>query len=249
MTDLSLRDLMLSLMKQPTARDLQATIGPSSLGTPCDFCLANELSNPQASDFLEKPYWLGAWNGTAIHERLERLAETFDWQGERYRTEARVTVGQVGTYGVVSGSTDLYLEDRATVVDYKTTTRAKSKLLKVAFDTKPSDYDSEPLLRARFTAKKYIGQFMLYGKGWEDLGLPVKHVAAGFINRDGASDEDIWVHPMPYSRGYAEAVLARANKVWLDVQGGKALSSFLSKTGCYECSTSAEDRKFSKKPF
>ena len=247
MTDLL--PLVLGLMKQPTARDLQTTIGPSSLGTSCDFCLAQELSSPAESDLFHKPYWLGAWEGTAIHAYLESLAETHDWQGERYHTEKRVVVGQVGTYGVVSGSTDLYLPDRATVVDWKTSTRAKVKLLRTAFAEKYTPYDPEPLLQARFTAKKYIGQFMLYGKGWEDAGNKVDTVAAVFINRDGTGDSDIWVHEMPYNRAYAEKVLDRANRIWVALEGGKPVSSFLSRIACYSCSTSGEPRKYSKTPF
>lgn len=236
-------------MKQPTPRDLQKTIGPSSLGSPCDFCVANELAAPKESDLFDKQYWFGAWEGTAVHERMERLAHTYDWQGERFLTETHMRVGQIGDYGIVGGSTDLYLPDRATVIDWKSSKRDKVKLLKTAFETKLSDYDPEPLLQARFTAQKYIGQGNLYGKAWEDDGQAVERVVLVFMNRDGTGDADIWPYEFRYDRAYAEKVLDRANRVWLDIQNGRALSSFLSKIACYACASSGEPRKWSKRPI
>ena len=245
----TLRDLALTLLKTPTARDLQRLIGPSSLGAPCDYCLARELLEGGSDEDVEpdeKPYWLGAVLGTATHLYLEHRAEILPYD---VLTESRVMVGAIPGYGTVSGSMDLYVPKYKMVVDHKTTTREKLKNLQLAFDTKPTSRDPEPLLRARYTAKKYLGQIMLYGKGAEAQGLEVENVGFVFICRDGLTDNDVWAKELPYDAAYAEKVWARANNIWLALQGGRALDSFLSKIACYSCSTTLERRKFSKKAY
>ena len=135
------------------------------------------------------------------------------------------------------------------VPTHNTTSREKLKNLKLAFETKPSPYDPDPLLRARFTHKKYIGQIMSYGWGWEQAGYQVDTVGFGFICRDGLTDNDVWCKELAYDRAYAEQVWARVNRVWQALQEGRKLDSFLSKTACYSCMTTAEPRKFSKRPY
>ena len=242
-----LREILLGMLKQETARDKQRLIGPSNLGNPCDFCVAQDLLNGTLpEDDLEpeeRIYWLGAVLGTATHMLLESRAP------EGTEPETRVTVGTLDGYGTVTGSSDLYVPKKRLVVDYKTTTREKLKNLKLAFTTKASAYDPEPLLRARFTAKKYIGQIMTYGKGCENQGWPVDTVGFGFICRDGLTDNDVWAHEMAYDPAYAEQVWRRVSSIWSALQSGRKLDSFLSKTGCYSCMNTTEQRKFSKKPY
>ena len=165
------------------------------------------------------------------------------------KAESRVTIGEIPGYGVVSGSTDLMRLKENQVVDWKTTNRDKLKNLKLAFETKPSPYDPDPLVRARFTHKKYIGQIMSYGWGWEQAGYQVDTVGFGFICRDGLTDNDVWCKELAYDRAYAEQVWARVNRVWQALQEGRKLDSFLSKTACYSCMTTVETRKFSKRPY
>jgi hypothetical protein len=217
------------------------------MGNPCDYCLARELLEGVSEEDLEpdeRPYWLAAVIGTATHMLLESRVP------DGLFAESRVRIGEIPGYGVISGSTDLFIPVNSTVVvDYKTTTRVKLKNLKLAFDTKYTTFDPEPLVQARFTAKKYIGQAMTYGWGWEQKDYEVEKIAFAFICRDGLTDNDVWIKEMPYDRGYAERVWDRVNQVWLALQDGRTLSSMLSKTGCWSCMTTQEPRKFSKKPF
>ena len=241
-----LRSVLLEMLKRPTARDKQRLIGPSSLGNPCDYCLAQELLEGASDEDVEpedRPYWLGAVLGTATHMLLE------DRVPKGCQAESRVTIGEIPGYGVVSGSTDLMRLKENQVVDWKTTSREKLKNLKLAFETKPSPYDPDPLLRARFTHKKYIGQIMSYGWGWEQAGYKVDTVGFGFICRDGLTDNDVWCKELDYDRAYAEQVWERVNRVWQALQDGRKLDSFLSKTACYSCMTTAEPRKFSKRSY
>ena len=241
-----LRSLTLDLLKQETARDKQRLIGPSSLGTPCDYCLARGMLEGASEEDVEpedRPYWLGAVLGTATHMLLETRTP------EGMSAERRVTIGEIPGYGVVTGSSDLYVPKWHEIVDWKTTNREKLKNLKLAFDTKYSVYDPEPLVRARFVAKKYIGQIMSYGRGWVLDGYRVDKVGFSFICRDGLTDNDVWCKELSYDPAYADQVWARANKIWQSLEAGRTLESFLSKTGCYSCMTTSEPRKFSKKPF
>lgn len=245
----SVRSIVMEMLKRETARDRQRLIGPSSLGNPCDYDLAKELLEGGASDEDddrepdERPYWLGAVLGTSIHLLLESRAP------EGMPAENRVRIGEITGYGVISGSTDLFIPELKTVLDWKSTNRIKLKNLKLAFDTKYTTYDPEPLVQARFTAKKYVGQAMTYGWGWEQAGYDVEQIAFAFICRDGLTDNDVWVKEMPYDRAYAERVWDRANRIWVALQGERELSSFLSRAGCWSCMTTQEPRKFSKKPF
>jgi len=242
----SVREIVMEMLKRETARDKQRLIGPSSLGNPCDYCLSKELLEGASEEDVEpdeRPYWLGAVLGTATHMLLESRVPP------GMLAESRVRIGEIPGYGVISGSTDLFVPHLHTVVDYKTTTRVKLKNLKLAFDTKYTTYDPEPLVQARFTAKKYVGQAMTYGWGWEQDGYDVEQIAFAFICRDGLTDNDVWVKEMPYDRAYAESVWDRANRIWVALQGGRTVESMLSKTGCWSCMTTQEPRKFSKKPF
>ena len=242
----SVREIVMEMLKRETARDKQRLIGPSSLGNPCDYCLAKELLEGSSEEDVEpdeRPYWLGAVLGTATHMLLESRVPP------GMLAESRVRIGEIPGYGVISGSTDLWVPDRHLVLDWKTTSRAKLKNLKLAFGTKYTTYDPEPLVQARFTAKKYIGQAMTYGWGWEQDGYDVEQIAFAFICRDGLTDNDVWVKEMPYDRAYAESVWDRANRIWVALQGGRTVESMLSKTGCWSCMTTQEPRKFSKKPF
>ena len=245
----SVRSIVMEMLKRETARDRQRLIGPSSLGNSCDFCLAREMLEGASSDEDddrepdERTYWLGAVLGTSVHMLLESRVP------DGMQAESRVRIGEIPGYGVISGSTDLFVPELKTVVDHKTTNRIKLKNLKLAFGTKYTTYDPEPLVQARFTAKKYVGQAMTYGWGWEQDGYDVEQIAFAFICRDGLTDNDVWVKEMPYDRAYAERVWDRANRIWVALQSGRGLESFLSKTGCWSCMTTQEPRKFSKKPF
>lgn len=234
-------------MKEPTERDKQRLIGPSGLANPCDYCLAADLLAAEHDyddvDPEDKKYWLPAVLGTATHNLLERRAPV------DIEAEQRVPVGTLEGYGTITGSSDVYVPKWAQVIDWKTTERAKLKLLQKAFGQKPTEWDTAPLQMTQFTRKKYVGQIMLYGRGWELLGQPVRTCSFVFICRDGKTNEDIWVKDLPYDRAFADKVWARAEKIWLDLQGGRALSLFISKTACWTCVTSGEQRKWSKTPF
>ena len=62
-------DLVRSLLAVPSERDKQRTIGASSFGSACDYCVAQDLVNGGG----ENEYALATSIGTAIHSHLEML--------------------------------------------------------------------------------------------------------------------------------------------------------------------------------
>lgn len=219
---------VLALLKVASERDLQQTVGPSSLGTPCTYCLAVQMMHGERG--LNR-YWLGARIGTAIHHELEQLV--IEHRPET-KPETRVVVGEVPGYGVIKGTADWSVPGR--VRDFKTTTRDKSIWLKRAHEEPPDDLEVSKITDARFKLASYWNQTHLYAKGIEDAGEKVEWIDIIFINRDGKEDRDVWSISREYDRSIAEAVLARAARLWEYLQDGGDIESLNSARGCYTCS-------------
>lgn len=173
-------------------RSLQTALGPSSLGTACDRCLVHLLAGHRVTDHVVP--WLPTI-GRAVHKFLEDVfhERIFLHDETRWWPEERLLVGQVAGQDI-HGSCDLYDEQTATVVDFKCT--GKTTLDKV---------------RRGGASLTYQAQIMLYGKGWEDRGKPVEHVAILFLPRNAVSLQHAQVWRAPYSRRAAELALERAN--------------------------------------
>ena len=188
-----------SILNQP--RSLQKRIGPSEIGIPCDRRIGHILAGtPRVKP--DSVAWL-PFVGTALHEAVGNIVARaeiarFDQAEDvkpRWHVEERVTVGQIG--GVeITGSCDLFDEATGLVLDYKFVTRNKIR----------------ETYRPHGPGEQYRTQVHAYGKGFEDAGYDVQHVAVLFWTRDGQFT-DRHLHVEPYDRAIAEAALARVESI------------------------------------
>jgi hypothetical protein len=219
---------VLALLKRPSDRDQQVTVGPSSLGNLCTYCLAHEMLATEAS-VLGK-YWLGARIGTAIHLDLEQQVKKYRPETE---PEQRVTIGNVKGYGVIKGTADWFVEPD--VRDFKTTTQDKLRFIKRAIAEPPDQFELSKVTEARFKVEGYWNQAHLYAYGLAQTGRRVETCTLIFICRDGKTDDDIWSHSIPYERERAEKVLDRASRLWEYLSHGGDPEELSSRAGCYTC--------------
>lgn len=220
-------------MKQPTERDKQVKVGASNYSSLCSRCVAQDLQATHGSTVMEEhPYWLGAWIGTAVHNRMEAEAEAHrpTWTPER-----KYVMGEIPGYGTVKSTTDLYVPDLSLVVDYKTSTRAKVKYIKDALRDPESTYEATAIKEARFKVGGYRNQIQSYGRGVVLTGKPVEWVSLVFINRDGTGDGDIWAWTEPYDQARADAVWSRVERMWAWLNEGHSPSELSSHPYCYAC--------------
>ena len=216
------------VLREPTDRDKQKLIGPSGLGTLCTRCLADGLVKGQYD--TENRYWLGAVVGTAIHELFSSRVQ----RDPNVLSEHKVLIGEIPGYGIIKGTTDLYLKPQKAIVDLKSTTRKKLALYRRAL----VDSDvSASLVPVRHTLNGYLNQTMLYGMGMVNSGFPVKEVSLAFIPRDGTSDNDIWTWTTAYDPEQAQKVWNRALALWKWLQDGGDPDTLPSAEGCYYCTT------------
>lgn len=218
---------VLDLLKIASERDKQTLVGPSSLGNPCTYCLAQEMAHgprPQSK------YWMGARIGTAIHHELEGLILK---HRPETQPETRVVVGEIPGYGVIKGTADWYAEPDLN--DFKTTTRDKAAWLKRAFEEEPHDLEPSKITEARLKLATYWYQTSLYAKGLEDTGKRVERLNLIFINRDGKEDSDVWSLSREYDRALAEKALTRATNLWNYIREGNDIEALPSAKGCWPC--------------
>lgn len=225
------RDHVMSILKKPSDRDLQISIGASNMSNGCTRCLAEQMVAGQQSVFGK--YWLGARIGTAIHLDLEvNNPDPINVQGE-----TKVVIGHIEGYGDVGSTSDAFFVQEGVVGDWKTTTKDKLKFIKWAIRDEPSEYEVTKVGEARAKVASYQRQVWLYGKGLENAGHTVKSCAIVFICRDGLTDDDIWEFEFPYDRERADAVFDRAVRLWewLQVEGNTP-DMLESDKYCYTCS-------------
>lgn len=282
------RYLAVSLLTLPTARDGQKRVGASNLSNGCQFCLASNLiGDTRESPLLEKLF-LGHTTGTALHgliaERgtaaMAQIAATSGYDHVRSvqmeaiashfddaRIEEHIPLGTLGTYGEVGSTPDLILPSRAHLIDWKSSTRHKSAIMRDALgqtnfgrthkDVKLSEAKyAEEIAAANFKLAGYVGQKSLYAWGANKLGIPVESSSLVFINRDGTGfydlpsaagydDEskmrDVWVLNLPYNEEYAEAIWSRASQIWTAIEGGAIPSDFPRHEHCFPCSNEPKD--------
>lgn len=188
-----------------TARDGQRSVGPSELGTACDYCLGLALTrkHPEYSPLGDgsdgrSGFGLKAWIGTAVHEKLERdISRTvFD---DRVRVENKVHIYDLDGYGPISGHVDVIYGDGdyTAVLDYKTSDVAKIRKY-----------------RTNGVPDSYVFQTNLYGYGLEQGGRVPDDVAISFIPRDSNTLNDVWTCFAPYRKDLAEQALLRLEEVW-----------------------------------
>lgn len=203
-----MRSVLREMLKQQTARDKQALAGPSSLASGCDACVAHALTN--TPEPKERPYWLGAVIGTAVHLLTEkRVAKHLP----EALTEVNLHVGDLEGYGEIRGTVDFY--ENGIVRDWKGTDRKKKPGLLKAYDA-PVPVEGEPntAKEARLKLRGYVGQMHLYARALVALGHPVDQVVLEFFCRDGSGDDDIFTMEYQYDPEFAEAIWNRVVFIW-----------------------------------
>jgi hypothetical protein len=167
-------------------RGEQVPVGPSEIGTPCDRELAYRIAGVKG---VQNPDPLPAIIGTATHTWMQETMDEFEKVHglKRFKTEMKVSPDVV----IPSGTTDVYWQERALVLDWKFPgTDAMSKLRKEGF------------------SNRYLVQLMLYGKGHLNAGRPVTHVGIVAMSRGGWL-RDMWVKIVPYDESVAQAAIQR----------------------------------------
>lgn len=217
---------VLAIMKRPTERDQQVKVGASNISNMCTRCLAEDMSG--GGEDGPQRYWMGAWHGTAMHERLEGLVP--HWNPEAL-PENRVVLGEIKGYGAVKSTSDLYVN--GDVVDWKSTTRAKVVFNMRALETEPDSHEVTKVTEARHKVEGYRNQLMLYGLGMENAGHEVKNIVVVFICRDGLTDDDVHVYSEPYNRQRALDLMDRAQRVWDWLQAGNDPTEFEHHRWCF----------------
>jgi len=222
--DDELKWLILDLLKNPGERDKQRLIGPSEIGNPCDYCVGNRLINtPKGTS----KYWLGAKIGTAIHAELEREEEKHveKPQSGRFRAlkgamiEQSVELGTIEGYGTVKAKPDLVLVSENHLVDHKTS--SKKKVMKYKLDGVPM---------------QYVYQQNLYAWALNQAGIKIEKISLSFVNREGTTDDDIWIHSFEYDESLALKAWSRLELLWQWLQDGHDVEELESHPDCYYCS-------------
>ena len=224
-------DLVRSLLAVPSERDQQRTIGASSFGSPCDYCVASEL----AGDVKPNDYALATSIGTAIHSHLEVL-EAEHIPGAVI--EKKITLGELDGYARITSKPDLYIPATKHLVDLKSSQLKKLKDYRKAYNTEEQEHEFATLTSARFTMQKYLGQLMSYGRGLILEGYEVERMTMVFIPRDGKKLSDIEAFDFWYDQEYADLVWHRLEALWEYVAGGGEVSDLTSAPGCFPCETS-----------
>src|SRR5690606_38510001 len=156
-------------------------VGPSNISNPCSRCLAEDMLQHEQP---ESQYTMGAKIGTAIHEALEREA----LKRPDLTPETKVTIAEVEGYGVIKGTSDLYIKTSKTAAGQTTTTIEKGdvcRTLKRSDRTKTvPEFEPESHTVGRKTITRYTLQADIDGLGVERRGAEVKTVALHAIPRD-----------------------------------------------------------------
>lgn len=171
-------------------RSQQTQVGPSELGMLCERRLALKMLGADEVNTTADRW--PSTIGTAVHTWLSNALLTDNDQLEaagqppRWLVEQKVTI-RPG----LTGSCDAYDLYTHTVIDWK-----------VVGTTSLKKY------RRAGPGQQYRTQAHLYGKGWANLGLPVKDVALVFLPRAGMlPDTHFWSEP--YNPAVADDAVGR----------------------------------------
>lgn len=176
-------------------RSAQTTLGPSEIGTPCDRRLAMALLGVPPVN-AGGDGW-AAFVGTCTHAGMAEIYTFADAGTGRYAVELPVFLG-VPT--VPRGTTDLLDRRDGTITDWKV--MGKYSLDKFRKEG-PSD--------------TYRTQAHVYGLGAERGGEKVRNVAIVGLPRAGSSLDEMHVWTEPYDRKFAQAALARVERIANDI--------------------------------
>jgi hypothetical protein len=181
-----------------SARSLQIHLGPSEIGVPCDRQVAGKLAGIPATNHVVDPW--PSILGTAGHAWL---ADAFKAEnarhGLRWVPEARVV-----PHPEHSGTADLYDGQEQAVVDWKIL--GADKLDSIA---------------AKGPSQQYQIQLLLYGRGYRNLGLPVRRVVLVALPRTKSTLDGMYVWDHELTPADDEAIervfeLTAIRKQWAD---------------------------------
>lgn len=158
-------------------RSLQTHLGPSELGTTCDLQVVGKMVGVPATNHISDPW--PSIIGTAVHAWLEKAfrADNPPTGLPRWVVEQRVVpvAGHAGT-------ADLYDVLEQAVVDHKV--------------LGPTSMDA--VMAPDGPPRKYQIQLLLYGRGYRNLGLPVKRVVLVAYPRTQATLKGLYVWERTY---------------------------------------------------
>lgn len=185
MSDYSPRSMLIRAMRAYEAdrpRSKQVEIGPSSVYT-CRRQIWHQIQGTSKTNLTNiLPSLIGTW----IHEGIAKAIASEDIFGDNFLIEASAQVGDL------PGHIDLYVNNMAVVVDWKTSTKSK---LKGKF----------------FPSVNYIGQAQIYAYLLKhDQDKDVKKICIVGIPKDGGL-EDIVEFTADYDEEVALTAIA-----WLD---------------------------------
>jgi hypothetical protein len=229
-TNSRIKEITLSLLQQKSERDEQKLIGASDFSDPCTYHLAKKLlrtpENPQK-------YWLGAKIGTGVHTLLEDAITKADLdllpELKSAVVEQKIYLGELEGYGTISSKPDLVMIDDKHIVDWKTSTRDKSrKMQRVLFeDAKLSD--------VQYTLEKYYNQTHAYAWGENNAGIEIDGCSIVFVNRDGTTENDIWTWTFDYKPEYAQMIWDRLVAVWQGLVENPDPEQYDRHPECFKC--------------
>lgn len=175
-----------------SARSMQAAVGPSEIGTPCNRRLGYALRNIAKQPGTGAVKW-APMLGTAAHVmNAEALTLANQRAGrQRWLIEQRVTAERG-----LDGNTDAYDSDYDIVCDWKLVGQ--------------STVDKA---RKHGPGQQYEWQAHLYGRGWQRLGRDPKWVRIVFLPRWSSKITDGFEWTAPYSRAIADLALDRLARV------------------------------------
>lgn len=180
---------ILARHQEAMPRSRQATMGASGLGEPCDRALAYSLARvpPARPEPLKWAPLLGTWTHAGI---AEALAEENRRLGrERYLVEQKVIISDEPR---VTGTTDVFDQDTAEVVDWKLVSAASIKRK-----------------RKHGPGETYRVQAHAYGLGWRNAGMQPRSVRVVFLPKSSLTLDDGWEWSEPFRPDVAEAALKR----------------------------------------
>jgi hypothetical protein len=161
-----------------------------------------------------RKFSLKAWNGTAVHQKIERdLPRVY----AHAQHEITVTIAEIPGLGTIKGHIDLYLPKLATLTDIKTT-----------------DMKKLAVYRAAGVPHAHQGQTMLYLYGLREEGKPADTATLAYIPRDSNRLSDIWVTSCAYRHDIAVGLLNRTRQIVEVVRSGDT-SALMSDQDCYVC--------------
>lgn len=211
------RDLLMATVTMPSSRDEQRMPGPSDLADPCDVCVAHKIAlscgmaieNPNRRNFSLK-----AWNGTAVHQKIERDLPRVYRHAEQ---EITVEIGEVVGLGMIKGHIDLYLP-----------------LMKAMCDWKTTDLKKLNVYRTSGVPASHFGQTMLYMHGLRTSGREAEVATLAYIPRDSNRTSDMWVASCSFREDIALGLLERAEQLTDLVRSGRS-AGLEPDAGCFVC--------------